>query len=266
MLEEDCLLMYKRGFIPLEIKTSNRKMSCRACERLLTGFTLVELLVVLAIIALLMAILMPVLRKAREQGKDAICKNNMRQIGMGAQLYAEAWQSQIPRGWGGNPGKTWYMLFMPYLAQRPVDNDYRNVKIYRCPSYPDTEQTVCYVVNGWEFSSDTDMVGGETIKPTPLSECCFLASTIYLADNEYGPPAWRPIIRKADDEGWNRCDVWDPGHLPSSDSQDTRRGRRVARDRHKDRGCNSLYLDWHVEWVAADKMSINMWRFKKIAY
>ncbi|MHC4640564.1 MAG: type II secretion system protein [Planctomycetota bacterium] len=228
------------------------------------GFTLVELLVVIAIIALLMAILMPALRKAREQGKDAICKNNLRQIGMGAQLYAEAWESQIPRGWGGGPGETWYMLFMPYLAQRPIDNDYRNVKIYRCPSYPDPDQTICYVVNGWEFSSDIDMVGGETIVPTPLSDCRNLASTIYLADNEYGP--WRPIIRRANDDGWNLCDVWDPGHLPTSDSQDMYQGRRVARDRHKDMGCNSLYLDWHVEWIAAEKMTINMWRLKKIAY
>ncbi len=228
------------------------------------GFTLVELLVVVAIIALLMAILMPALRKAREQGKDALCKSNMRQIGMGAELYAEDWESQIPRGKGGGTGEAWYQLFMPYLAQRPIDNDYRNVKIYRCPSYPDTEQTVCYVVNGWEFSSDLDMVGGETVEPTPLSDCRNLVSTIYLADNEYGP--WRPIIRRANDDGWNLCDVWDPGHLPTSDSQDRYQGRRIARDRHKDKGCNSLYLDWHVEWVAADKMTVNMWRFKKIAY
>ncbi|MDH4238965.1 MAG: type II secretion system GspH family protein [Phycisphaerae bacterium] len=244
----------------------NRKNSDRVSKRFLTGFTLIELLVVIAIIALLMAILLPALQKAREQAKDAICRSNMRQIGMGAQLYAEAWQSQIPRGWGGNPGQTWYMLFMPYLAQRPIDNDYRNVKIYRCPSYPDTDQTVCYVVNGWEFRSETDMVGYETREPTPLSACRNLASTIYLADNEYGPAPWRPIIRKADDEGWNRCDVWDPGHLPSSNSQDTYRGRRVARDRHKNNGCNNLFLDWHVEWIAAEKMTINMWRFKKTAY
>jgi len=253
--------MYKRVFIPLEIKTSNRKISDRASKRFLTGFTLVELLVVVAIIALLMAILMPALRKAREQGKGAICKNNLRQIGMGAQLYAEAWQSQIPRGKGGGTGEAWFQLFMPYLAQRPIDDDYRNVKIYRCPSYPENEQTVCYVVNGWEFQSKADVVGSETQEPTQTSVCRNLASTIYLADNEFG--SWRPIIRRADDNGWNLCDVWNPGHLPSSNSQDTYRGRRVARDRHKDRGCNSLYLDWHVEWIAADKMTINMWRFKK---
>jgi len=221
-------------------------------------------LVVIAIIALLMAILMPALQKAKEQAEDTICRNNMRQIGLGANLYAEDWDSCIPRGKGGGPGETWYMLFMPYLAQRAINNDYRNVKIYRCPSYHDKEQTVCYVVNGWDFQSETDMVGGETQKPTLLSACRNLASTIYLADNEYGP--WRPIIRKANDDGWNLCDVWNPGHLPSSGSQDRYQGRRIARDRHKNNGCNNLYLDWYVEWMAAEKMTINMWRFKKIAY
>jgi len=251
-------------YTPLEIKIYGRQISGRVSKRFLTGFTLVELLVVIAIIALLMAMLMPALQKAREQAEDAICRNNLRQIGFGAELYAEDWDSQIPRGKGGGPGETWYQLFMPYLAQRAINKDYRNVKIYRCPSYPDKDQTVCYVVNGWDFTSDTDMVGYEIRETTPLSACRNLASTIYLADNEYG--AWRPIIRKADDNGWNLCDIWNPGHLPASNSQDTYRGRRVARDRHKDKGCNFLYLDWHVEWVAAEKVTINMWRFKKMAY
>jgi prepilin-type processing-associated H-X9-DG protein len=178
---------------------------------------------------------------------------------LGADLYAEAWDSQIPRGKGGGPGETWYMLFMPYLAQRAIDNDYRNVKIYRCPSYPDTDQTVCYVVNGWEFRSETDVVGYQTEEPTPLSGCRNLASTIYLADNEYGN--WRPMIKSATDWGTNRCDVWHPGHLPTSNSEHPTTGRRVARDRHKNNGCNNLFLDWHIEWIAAEKMTINMWRF-----
>lgn len=228
------------------------------------GFTLIEILVVIAIIALLMAILLPALRKAREQAKDAICRNNMRQIGLGAELYAEDHGSCIPRSKSSGPYGAWYQLFMPYLAQRPVDNDYRTVKIYRCPCYPDTDQTVCYVVNGWEFRSETDMVGREVEDPTPLSACRYLASTIYLADNEYGP--WRDIIRKADDPGWRRCDVWQPGHLPTSNSEHYTNGRRVARDRHKNNGCNNLFLDWHVEWIAADRMTINMWRLKKTAY
>ena len=222
------------------------------------GFTLIELLVVIAIIALLMGILVPILHKAREQGKDVICRNNMRQIGFGANLYAEDWDQYIPRGAAGNVA--WYVLFMPYLAQKPVSNDYRTVEIYRCPSYPDKEQTVCYIVNGWDFDDRNDTTGREIRTPTRLTAPNRRAETLYLVDNE--DASWRHIIRSATDPGINRCDVWTPGHLPMSDSQDITRGRRVARARHKN-GCNVLYLDWHGDWMAAEEMTLDMWRFER---
>ncbi len=224
------------------------------------GFTLIELLVVIAIIALLMAILIPVLRKAREQAKNVECFNNLRQIGLAAYLYAEEYDLYVPRGAAGSTERAWYQLFMPFLAQKPKGNDYRTVKIYRCPSYPDKEQTVCYVVNGWDFKDKNDMVGDEILRPTKLTTCTQRAYTLYLVDNEDGP--WRHIIRSADDPGIKRCDVWHPGHMPSSESHDITRGRRVARARHRF-GCNSLYLDWHVEYIPAEDITIDMWRWEK---
>jgi len=53
------------------------------------GFTLIELLVVIAIIALLMTILLPAMKSAREQGKRAVCLNNLKQLTLGWMMYAD---------------------------------------------------------------------------------------------------------------------------------------------------------------------------------
>jgi len=54
-----------------------------------SGFTLVELLVVIAIIGILVALLLPAITRARESARSATCKNNLRQFGIGFQLFAD---------------------------------------------------------------------------------------------------------------------------------------------------------------------------------
>ena len=68
-----------------------------------TGFTLVELLVVIAVIALLMSILMPVLRNARDQAMRIICKSREKNIVLGMTVYADNHSNRIPPGAGAWP-------------------------------------------------------------------------------------------------------------------------------------------------------------------
>lgn len=52
-----------------------------------TGFTLVELLVVVAIVGILSALLLPALSRAKAHAQSTVCKNHMRQMGQALQMY-----------------------------------------------------------------------------------------------------------------------------------------------------------------------------------
>lgn len=61
-----------------------------------TGFTLVELLVVVAIIALLVSILLPSLGSARQMTLRVLCAGNLRQIDLAVNMYLNDYNDTYP--------------------------------------------------------------------------------------------------------------------------------------------------------------------------
>ncbi|MHC4995537.1 MAG: prepilin-type N-terminal cleavage/methylation domain-containing protein [Planctomycetota bacterium] len=92
----------------------------RARGRRNSGFTLVELLVVVALIALLIAILLPSLSKARKMAQTTVGLSNQQQIGRAVLTYVETWDQNLPPGYyrdEGSPRNTdWAIILQGMLS------------------------------------------------------------------------------------------------------------------------------------------------------
>ncbi len=137
-------------------------------KRSTRGFTLVELLVVIAIIGVLVALLLPAVQAAREAARRSQCLNQIRQVGIASQNFADVYK-RFPSA-ADERGYSHLAQILPFHEQQglsgmldfrvdlnalpgvdaPWDNvndpalraAYRTpVPVFKCPSNPELEET-----------------------------------------------------------------------------------------------------------------------------
>ncbi len=247
--------------------SANTRFPAQARSR---GFTLVELLVVIAIIRILVSLLLPAVNAAREAARMTQCKNNLKQMALGARTHLTThgffpssgwgwgWAGEPDRGYGKEQPGGWHFNLLPFVeqgnmrdlgkgvadAQKRAQGKIRAetpVLIYQCPTrrraqtYPYTHGSPYYNIDRPSVvgRSDYAICSGDMDGNTPQQGACTLdaADARPQASWESEPGTWDD----ATGISFRRSEVRD-GHLRDGASNIYLLGERYLDSNHYNDG------------------------------
>jgi len=236
-----------------------------------SGFTLVELLVVVSIIALLISILLPSLNKARESARSVKCGANMRQIGQADAMYKNQYNGlyvprEVYRADGGR--ETFWAQnneFRNTLGMRP-DQTRWTPRGLLCPNawfaheymnqFGDDEGMMYWSYGQIRTHESDTRNGGSGVKGHFNDEIVAPSEKVRWADSIYWYVAH-----------WGRDEYWSVGEqhsAPPAQNWGVASGKTAYRHHadHSDRtgNANILRFDGHVSAESFDAMQ-SLWQW-----
>lgn len=142
-----------------------------------SGFTLIELMVVVALLALLLGLLIPALVTAREKARLIMCQSNQRAIVFAWHAYLKDNRDRLPRGslmatkFGGKQGQQddykGGRLLNRYLGIPSVVEKGSKVEVFSCPGdtgglvqvYPEPVNSTHFDYWGTSYRANRFMIG-----------------------------------------------------------------------------------------------------------
>jgi prepilin-type N-terminal cleavage/methylation domain-containing protein/prepilin-type processing-associated H-X9-DG protein len=244
-----------------------------------SGFTLVELLVVISIISLLLALSLPVYRSTRERAMATACQANIRQLSLAFQQYETAYQ-RLPYGFAAmrqppppsgslnNPAMDIPGWYWPNFVGAVQYKTLRDRRILECPAkHLDgsllQDSVLCgnYGVNRSVCRSVADIEkyrGAFGGPPLSTSTVRHPGSTLLLVDSGYALICWWHV---RDDPLMDGAAIADTAYIPGlSINKDRELWPGQIDDakagRHPNKTVNVGFLDGHVERKKADDLLV----------